>query len=38
MRPTGRCCFEMTHFTDVCNWFLADEPIEVVAVETGHAE
>jgi predicted dehydrogenase len=27
--------FEMTHFTDICNWFLAEEPIEVTAVETG---
>lgn len=27
--------FEMTHFTDVCNWFLEDEPTEVTAVESG---
>jgi hypothetical protein len=27
--------FEMTHFTDICNWFLASEPKEVVAIETG---
>ena len=33
--PHGPMLFEMTHFTDVCNWFVADEPIEVVAVETG---
>jgi len=33
--PHGLMLFEMTHFTDLCNWFLADEPIEVVAVETG---
>jgi predicted dehydrogenase len=33
--PHGPMLFEMTHFTDVCNWFLADEPIEVTAVETG---
>ncbi len=33
--PHGPMLFEMTHFTDVCNWFLGDEPIEVVAVETG---
>jgi len=33
--PHGPMLFEMTHFTDMCNWFLADEPIEVVAVETG---
>lgn len=33
--PHGPMLFEMTHFTDVCNWFLADDPIEVTAVETG---
>jgi predicted dehydrogenase len=33
--PHGPMLFEMTHFTDVCNWFLAEEPIEVTAVETG---
>jgi predicted dehydrogenase len=33
--PYGPMLFEMTHFTDVCNWFLADEPIEAVAIETG---
>jgi predicted dehydrogenase len=33
--PHGPMLFEMTHFTDVCNWFLADEPLEVTAVETG---
>jgi predicted dehydrogenase len=33
--PYGPMLFEMTHFTDVCNWFLADEPMEVTAVETG---
>jgi hypothetical protein len=27
--------FEMTHFTDLCNWFLAAEPEEVVALATG---
>jgi len=32
--PHGPMLFEMTHFTDVCNWFLADEPVEVTAVET----
>jgi predicted dehydrogenase len=31
----GPMLFEMTHFTDVCNWFLAQPPIEVTAVETG---
>jgi predicted dehydrogenase len=33
--PFGPMLFEMTHFTDVCNWFLEEEPIEVTAVETG---
>jgi predicted dehydrogenase len=33
--PHGPMLFEMSHFTDICNWFLADDPIEVVAVETG---
>lgn len=33
--PHGPMLFEMTHFTDVCNWFLAEEPVEVTAVETG---
>jgi predicted dehydrogenase len=33
--PHGPMLFEMTHFTDVCNWFIADEPVEVTAVETG---
>jgi len=33
--PHGPMLFEMTHFTDVCNWFLADEPIGVAAMETG---
>jgi predicted dehydrogenase len=33
--PHGPMLFEMTHFTDVCNWFLDDEPVEVTAVETG---
>ena len=33
--PHGPMLFEMTHFTDVCNWFLAEEPIEVTAIETG---
>jgi len=32
----GPMLFEMTHFTDVCNWFLASEPIEVAALEVGH--
>lgn len=33
--PHGPMLFEMTHFTDVCNWFLGNEPTEVTAVETG---
>jgi myo-inositol 2-dehydrogenase / D-chiro-inositol 1-dehydrogenase len=32
--PHGPMLFEMTHFTDICNWFLAAEPVEVTAVET----
>jgi predicted dehydrogenase len=30
--PHGPLLFEMTHFTDVCNWFVADQPVEVTAV------
>lgn len=33
--PHGPMLFEMTHFTDICNWFLAEDPVEVTAVETG---
>jgi predicted dehydrogenase len=33
--PHGPMLFEMTHFTDLCNWFLAAEPVEVVALESG---
>ncbi|OHB52985.1 MAG: hypothetical protein A2Y10_03455 [Planctomycetes bacterium GWF2_41_51] len=33
--PFGPMLFEMTHFTDICNWFLNAEPIEVVAMEQG---
>ena len=33
--PHGPMLFEMTHFTDVCNWFLSEEPVEVTAVATG---
>lgn len=33
--PHGPMLFEMTHFTDLCNWFLAAEPEEVFAMETG---
>jgi predicted dehydrogenase len=31
----GPMLFEMTHFTDVCNWFMGSEPAEVVAIEGG---
>lgn len=33
--PHGSMLFEMTHFTDLCNWFLASEPVEVMAMEQG---
>lgn len=33
--PLGAMLFEMTHFTDVCNWFINSEPVEVVAIESG---
>lgn len=33
--PHGPMLFEMTHFTDMCNWFLASEPEEVFAMEQG---
>ena len=33
--PHGPMLFEMTHFTDICNWMLNAQPIEVTAVETG---
>lgn len=33
--PHGPMLFEMTHFTDVCNWFLQSQPVEVVAMECG---
>ena len=31
----GAMLFEMTHFTDLCNWFMAAEPAEVTALEYG---
>jgi len=31
----GAMLFEMTHFTDLCNWFLAGEPKEVASLRTG---
>jgi predicted dehydrogenase len=33
--PHGPMLFEMTHFTDLCNWFLESEPEEVFAMESG---
>jgi myo-inositol 2-dehydrogenase / D-chiro-inositol 1-dehydrogenase len=33
--PHGPMLFEMTHFTDICNWFMGSKPVEVVAFETG---
>lgn len=33
--PEGPMLFEMTHFTDLCNWFLAAEPERVIAMESG---
>ena len=32
----GPLLFEMTHFTDLCNWFMDASPAEVVALEHGH--
>jgi len=31
-KDTGAMLFEMTHFTDLCNWFLASEPVEVSSI------
>ena len=31
----GPLVFEMTHFTDLCNWFMAAEPEEVAVLRTG---
>jgi predicted dehydrogenase len=31
----GPMMFEMTHFTDLCNWFMGSQPVEVVALESG---
>lgn len=33
--PHGPMLFEMVHFTDMCNWFLAAEPVAVTAIENG---
>lgn len=35
IQASGAMLFEMTHFTDLCNWFLQAEPKQVVALETG---
>jgi predicted dehydrogenase len=35
LAPHGPMLFEMTHFTDLCNWFLAAEPETVTALEHG---
>ena len=35
LAPHGPMLFEMTHFTDICNWFLAADPEEVTALENG---
>jgi len=32
----GLLLSEMTHFTDICNWFLEAQPVEVTALSTGH--
>ncbi|MBT3344235.1 MAG: Gfo/Idh/MocA family oxidoreductase [Gemmatimonadetes bacterium] len=31
----GPMLFEMTHFTDLCNWFMGTAPVEVTALEGG---
>lgn len=31
----GPMLFEMTHFTDLCNWFMGTAPVEVAALEGG---
>jgi predicted dehydrogenase len=33
--PHGPMLFEMTHFTDLCNWFIDQTPISATAIETG---
>ncbi len=33
--PHGLLLFETTHFTDVCNWFMNDQAVEVCAMESG---
>src|SRR5690606_2509414 len=34
INPHGKILSEMTHFTDICNWFLAAEPEEVFAMKS----
>jgi predicted dehydrogenase len=33
--PHGPMLFEMTHFTDICNWFIGQPPREVIALTNG---
>ena len=33
--PHGPMLFEMTHFTDLSNWFMANRPVEVIALDGG---
>ncbi len=33
--PHGPMLFEMTHFTDICNWFMGQEPVSAMAIEAG---
>jgi len=30
--PEGAMLFEMTHFTDLCNWFMASKPVQVASI------
>lgn len=32
--PHGPMLFEMTHFTDLCNWFMDSKPVEVTAIDS----
>jgi predicted dehydrogenase len=33
--PHGAMLFEMTHFTDICNWMIDAEPLEATAYRSG---
>ncbi len=33
--PHGPMLFEMTHFTDICNWFVNQPPVSATAIEAG---